>query len=48
MPVFMDRDDIRDMTAEMGRGQKNPHTCHWARRGTRARALADLRTKSAY
>ena len=29
-------------------GQKNPRTRRWARRGTRPRALADLRTKSAY
>jgi hypothetical protein len=29
-------------------GQKNPRTRRWARRGTRPRALADLRTTSAY
>ena len=29
-------------------GQKNKITRRWARRGTRPRALADLRTKSAY
>lgn len=29
-------------------GQKNPRTRRWARRGTRPRALADLRTQSAY
>src|SRR5689334_24428798 len=29
-------------------GQKNPRTRRWARRGTRPRALTDLRTKSAY
>jgi hypothetical protein len=29
-------------------GQKNPRTRRWARRGTRPRAVADLRTKSAY
>ena len=29
-------------------GQKNAHTRRWARRGTRPRAAADLRTKSAY
>jgi len=29
-------------------GQKNPCTRRWARRGTRPRALADLRTQSAY
>src|SRR3954452_23529181 len=29
-------------------GQKNPGTRRWARRGTRPRALNDLRTKSAY
>lgn len=29
-------------------GQKNPRTRRWARRGTRPRALSDLRTKSAY
>ena len=29
-------------------GQKNPRTRRWARRGTRPRALNDLRTKSAY
>ncbi len=28
--------------------QKNPRTRRWARRGTRPRALADLRTQSAY
>jgi hypothetical protein len=33
---------------EMRLGQKNPYTRRWARRGTRPRALADLRTKSAY
>lgn len=33
---------------EMRLGQKNPRTRRWARRGTRPRALADLRTKSAY
>jgi hypothetical protein len=33
---------------EMRLGQKNPHTRRWARRGTRPRALTDLRTKSAY
>src|SRR4051812_49834592 len=32
----------------MRRGQKNPCTRRWARRGTRPRAFADLRTKSAY
>jgi putative transposase len=29
-------------------GQKNPRTRRWARRGTRPRALSDLRTQSAY
>jgi hypothetical protein len=29
-------------------GQKNPRTRRWARQGTRPRALADLRTQSAY
>jgi hypothetical protein len=29
-------------------GQKNPRTRRWAQRGTRPRALTDLRTKSAY
>jgi putative transposase len=29
-------------------GQKNPRTRRWAQRGTRPRAAADLRTKSAY
>jgi hypothetical protein len=29
-------------------GQKNPRTRRWARRGTRPRAIADLRTNSAY
>jgi hypothetical protein len=29
-------------------GQKNPRTRRWARRGTRPRALTDLRTQSAY
>ena len=29
-------------------GQKNPRTRRWAQRGTRPRATADLRTKSAY
>jgi DDE superfamily endonuclease len=29
-------------------GQKNPRTRRWARRGTRPRALTDLRTKSTY
>ena len=29
-------------------GQKNPRTRRWARRGIRPRAIADLRTKSAY
>jgi transposase len=33
---------------EMRLGQKNPRTRRWARRGTRPRAMADLRTKSAY
>ena len=33
---------------EMRLGQKNPRTRRWARRGTRPRAVADLRTKSAY
>jgi hypothetical protein len=33
---------------EMRLGQKNPRTRRWARRGTRPRALADLRTQSAY
>ena len=33
---------------DMRLGQKNPRTRRWARRGTRPRALADLRTKSAY
>jgi hypothetical protein len=33
---------------EMRLGQKNPRTPRWARRGTRPRALTDLRTKSAY
>jgi hypothetical protein len=33
---------------EMRLGQKNPRTRRWARRGTRPRALTDLRTKSAY
>ena len=33
---------------EMRLGQKNPRTRRWARRGTRPRALSDLRTKSAY
>jgi demethoxyubiquinone hydroxylase (CLK1/Coq7/Cat5 family) len=33
---------------EMRLGQKNPRTRRWARRGSRPRALADLRTKSAY
>jgi hypothetical protein len=33
---------------EMRLGQKNPRTRRWARRGTRPRAIADLRTKSAY
>jgi hypothetical protein len=33
---------------EMRLGQKNPRTRRWARRGTRPRALAELRTKSAY
>ena len=33
---------------EMRLGQKNPRTRRWARRGTRPRATADLRTKSAY
>ena len=32
---------------EMRLGQKNPRTQRWARYGTRPRALADLRTKSA-
>jgi hypothetical protein len=36
------------MKDEMRLGQKNPRTRRWARRGTRPRALADLRTKSAY
>jgi hypothetical protein len=29
-------------------GQKNPRTRRWARRGTRPRAITDLRTKSTY
>jgi hypothetical protein len=33
---------------EMRLGQKNPRTRRWARRGTRPRAIADLRTQSAY
>lgn len=33
---------------EMRLGQKNPRTRRWARRGTRPRAISDLRTKSAY
>src|SRR4051794_8947476 len=33
---------------EMRLGQKNPRTRRWARRGTRPRAIADLRTRSAY
>jgi putative transposase len=33
---------------EMRLGQKNPRTRRWAPRGTRPRATADLRTKSAY
>jgi hypothetical protein len=33
---------------EMRLGQKNPRTRRWARCGTRPRAIADLRTKSAY
>jgi transposase len=33
---------------EIRLGQKNPRTRRWARRGTRPRATADLRTKSAY
>jgi len=33
---------------EMRLGQKNPRTRRWARRGIRPRAIADLRTKSAY
>ncbi len=33
---------------EMRLGQKNPRTRRWARRGSRPRAMADLRTKSAY
>ena len=33
---------------EMRLGQKNPRTRRWARRGTRPRAITDLRTKSAY
>lgn len=33
---------------EMRLGQKNPRTRRWARRGTRSRAMADLRTQSAY
>ena len=33
---------------EMRLGQKNPRTRRWARRGTRPRALTDLRTTSAY
>jgi hypothetical protein len=32
---------------EMRLGQKNPRTRRWARRGTRPRAMADRRTKSA-
>jgi hypothetical protein len=33
---------------EMRLGQKSPRTRRWARRGTKPRALTDLRTKSAY